>query len=142
MTTPGEPGGKVGQLSREERARLYEKLRQKKSAAPAVAAADDHPLAAVRRDPAGLPLSFSQERLWLLDRLTPGTEIYNLPLAVRLRGPLDPAILARCFTEVSRRHEILRTTSAFLAQAQLDRRGQWYWGTGVRRSVSHETSAN
>ncbi|TYC64543.1 hypothetical protein EH183_43525, partial [Streptomyces sp. CB01881] len=35
-----------------------------------------------------LPLSFAQQRLWFLDQLQPGTSIYNLPLAVRVEGPL------------------------------------------------------
>ena len=48
------------------------------------------PCSALPRDPAGDPLSFAQERLWFLDRLTPGTSAYNLPSRLRLRGPLDP----------------------------------------------------
>jgi len=66
-------------------------------------------LAPAPRDPAGDPLSFSQERLWFLERLTPGTSTYNLPSRMRLRGPLDVARLERCFAEVCRRHEVLRT---------------------------------
>jgi amino acid adenylation domain-containing protein len=56
-----------------------------------------------------IPLSFAQERLWFLDRLTPGGAAYNLPLALRVRGPLDPAALERAFAEAARRHEMLRT---------------------------------
>ncbi|HVT15727.1 MAG TPA: amino acid adenylation domain-containing protein, partial [Thermoanaerobaculia bacterium] len=58
----------------------------------------------------GPPLSFSQQRLWFLDRLTPGASVYNMPAAVRLTGLLDTAALARACTEVERRHEVLRTT--------------------------------
>ncbi len=57
-----------------------------------------------------LPLSFAQERLWLLDRLEPGSAAYNMPLAVRLAGDLDVAALARALAEIVRRHEPLRTT--------------------------------
>jgi len=57
-----------------------------------------------------LPLSFSQERLWLVDHLISGTPMYNLPMAVRLRGPLNIPALEQSFSEVTRRHEILRTT--------------------------------
>ncbi|HEX5759074.1 MAG TPA: amino acid adenylation domain-containing protein [Thermoanaerobaculia bacterium] len=56
-----------------------------------------------------LPLSFAQERLWLLDRLDPGTPTYNLTEAVRLRGGLDVPALARALAEVVDRHEALRT---------------------------------
>jgi amino acid adenylation domain-containing protein len=54
--------------------------------------------------------SFAQERLWFLDRLEPGTANYNLPTALRLRGPLDGAALARALTRIAARHETLRTS--------------------------------
>ncbi len=59
-----------------------------------------------------LPLSFSQQRLWLLDQLQPNNPIYNMPQALRLRGELHPDILHRSLNELARRHEILRTTFA------------------------------
>ncbi|HEY6324424.1 MAG TPA: amino acid adenylation domain-containing protein, partial [Thermoanaerobaculia bacterium] len=59
---------------------------------------------------AKLALSFAQERLWLLDQLQPGNAAYNIPIAVRLRGPLDPQRFARCLDAVAARHESLRTT--------------------------------
>ncbi|RPH55224.1 non-ribosomal peptide synthetase, partial [bacterium] len=62
-----------------------------------------------RETGAPFPLSFSQLRLWLVDRMDPGDPAYNIPLALRLRGPLDASVLARVFTEIVRRHESLRT---------------------------------
>lgn len=56
------------------------------------------------------PLSFAQRRLWFLDQLTPGSPVYNIPVAVRFAGRLDAQALERCFDEIVRRHEILRTT--------------------------------
>jgi amino acid adenylation domain-containing protein len=57
-----------------------------------------------------LPASFAQERLWLIDRLTPGQAVYNIPLALRLRGSLDLEALERALHALVRRHESLRTT--------------------------------
>jgi amino acid adenylation domain-containing protein len=59
-----------------------------------------------------LPLSFAQQRLWFLDRLEPGSPVYNVPVPFRLAGPLDPEVLERCLDEIFRRHEALRTTFA------------------------------
>ncbi|HSF40408.1 MAG TPA: amino acid adenylation domain-containing protein, partial [Thermoanaerobaculia bacterium] len=63
------------------------------------------------RSPAGAApfLSFPQRRLWLLDRLAPGTSAYNMPLALCVRGPFEPRLFAAAWNEVVRRHEVLRT---------------------------------
>ena len=57
-----------------------------------------------------LPLSFSQERLWFLNQLDPTNPFYNIPAAVRIRGPLDVTALRRSLEAILRRHEVLRTT--------------------------------
>jgi amino acid adenylation domain-containing protein/FkbM family methyltransferase len=56
------------------------------------------------------PLSFAQQRLWFLHQLDPDTPAYNIPVGVRLRGPLSPAALEGALAEIVRRHETLRTT--------------------------------
>jgi amino acid adenylation domain-containing protein len=68
--------------------------------------------AITRREESTRPaaLSFAQERLWFLDQLEPGSAAYNIPTAVRLKGQLDIEILRRCFDEIVRRHEALRTS--------------------------------
>jgi hypothetical protein len=59
-----------------------------------------------------VPLSFAQQRLWFLDQLEPGSATYNMPAALRIEGQLDLGILQRAFTEIVRRHQILRTSFA------------------------------
>ncbi|MBA2448198.1 MAG: amino acid adenylation domain-containing protein [Chloroflexi bacterium] len=56
------------------------------------------------------PLSFAQQRLWFLDQLVPGEPFYNLASALCLSGKLEVAALERSFSEITRRHETLRTT--------------------------------
>ncbi len=56
-----------------------------------------------------LPLSYAQQQLWFVAQLAPGDASYNLPLALRLAGPLQPAALARALAAIVRRHEVLRT---------------------------------
>jgi amino acid adenylation domain-containing protein len=56
-----------------------------------------------------LPLSFAQERLWLLNQVEGDNATYNIPAALRINGPLQVEALAQSLTETVRRHEILRT---------------------------------
>ena len=60
--------------------------------------------------PDALPLSFAQQRLWFLDQLEPGSAAYNIPAALRLRGPLDAEALRKTLETMVERHEALRTT--------------------------------
>jgi amino acid adenylation domain-containing protein len=55
------------------------------------------------------PLSYPQERLFLLDRIMPGLPAYNVPTLVRVRATLDEALLAQALNTIVARHEILRT---------------------------------
>ena len=56
------------------------------------------------------PVSYAQERLWLLDRLEPGTPAYTLARAIRMRGALSVPALRDSLRAVVARHESLRTT--------------------------------
>jgi acyl transferase domain-containing protein/SAM-dependent methyltransferase len=57
-----------------------------------------------------LPLSYAQQRLLVVEVLSPNDTAYNLPLALRLRGRLDRAALRRALAALVRRHGSLRTT--------------------------------
>ncbi|RKH68395.1 amino acid adenylation domain-containing protein, partial [Corallococcus llansteffanensis] len=59
-----------------------------------------------------LPLSFAQQRLWLIDQLDPGSLAYNIPTALRMQGAVDVAALEQAFRALIERHEPLRTTFA------------------------------
>ncbi len=69
------------------------------------------PLRPISRE-GGLPLSFGQETFWFLEQMEPGSPVFNIDVAVRLRGPLDLAVAEQALREVLRRHETLRTTFA------------------------------
>jgi amino acid adenylation domain-containing protein len=82
------------------------------------------PRAVVRSPRTGpVPASLSQERLWFVDRLEPGSAIYNLAVALRIEGPLRVGALRQAMAELCHRHEALRTTFS-----EVD-------GTAVQRAV-------
>jgi amino acid adenylation domain-containing protein/non-ribosomal peptide synthase protein (TIGR01720 family) len=91
----------------EQRRALLEQLLNEESA-------QDKAVEAIR--PCGhagpYPMSFAQERLWFLDQLSPGNPFYNVQVAIRHRGPLEPAMLERAFDAVVERHAVLRTVFA------------------------------
>ena len=55
------------------------------------------------------PMSLSQQRLWFLTRMEPGSTVYNVPLAVGLNGPLNSEALIRSLNQLIQRHLTLRT---------------------------------
>lgn len=61
-----------------------------------------------RPDPDTAPLSFTQERLWFLSLLEPGSPAHQHALALRLTGPLDRSALHRALELLLQRHEGLR----------------------------------
>jgi len=63
-----------------------------------------------------IPLSYSQERLWIMSQLEPDNPIYNVAGAVQFDGWLNTQALQHSLDEVVGRHEILR--SRFTAEGQ------------------------
>jgi acyl carrier protein len=84
------------------------KLADEVETALSAGAGSDPPIQRARRG-GELPVSFPQQRLWFLDQLEPGSAFYNVPAAVRLTGPLHLPALARTFSALVERHEVLRT---------------------------------
>lgn len=100
---------RLASLSPAKRA-LLAKLRQTAPASPSTAQPAKDPDRIPARPPGEAPpLSYAQQRLWILDQLEGPGSVYNMPNAVRLDGPLDRAALEAVFNEVVRRHEALRT---------------------------------
>ncbi|MCB9251759.1 MAG: amino acid adenylation domain-containing protein [Flavobacteriales bacterium] len=58
--------------------------------------------------PVKIPLSFSQERLWFIDKLE-GSVQYHVPSVLKLVGPLSIEALETAIASVIERHEVLRT---------------------------------
>ncbi|HEX8091965.1 MAG TPA: AMP-binding protein, partial [Blastocatellia bacterium] len=56
-----------------------------------------------------IPLSFTQERLYFLDRLMPGSAFYNMSVAIQLPRPVNESVMEQSINEIVRRHEALRT---------------------------------
>ena len=67
------------------------------------------PITRVSRDQ-DLPLSYAQQRLWVLDQLEPNNPLYNIPRALRITGALNIEALEKSLNEIVRRHESQRTT--------------------------------
>ncbi len=56
-----------------------------------------------------LPLSFAQQRLWVVDQMEEGSSQYNMPAAIRIAGTIDLQALNTALNNIIQRHQILRT---------------------------------
>jgi amino acid adenylation domain-containing protein len=94
---------RIAELSPERRAILERHLRARR-------APEEQPPLQKRPNSGPAPLSFAQQRLWFLDRMVPGSPLYNIHQAVPVFMALDIAAFERSLNEIVRRHESLRTT--------------------------------
>ncbi|WP_462160305.1 non-ribosomal peptide synthetase [Pseudoalteromonas maricaloris] len=62
-----------------------------------------------RLEATSYPLSFTQQRLWFLDKLQGGTAEYNMPMAFNVSGPLNLKVVQRVFMSIIGRHQVLRS---------------------------------
>jgi len=83
----------LDQLTAEQKRALLAQLLQEKST-----------------QPKSYPISFAQQRLWLLDQLEPNNPAYNIISAYRLVGHLSITRLESCLNQIIQRHASLRTT--------------------------------
>ena len=56
-----------------------------------------------------IPLSFSQQSLWLLDKINNGSSHYNLTSTFKLTGKINYEALNKTFNTILQRHESLRS---------------------------------
>jgi amino acid adenylation domain-containing protein len=84
----------------EEVMRLRQKERQASVMPPIIPVPRDQPL----------PLSYSQQRMWLMYQLAPQSTAYNMPFASRQMGRLNKAALRSTIDAIYNRHEAFRTT--------------------------------
>ncbi|MEL6331083.1 MAG: condensation domain-containing protein, partial [Cyanobacteria bacterium J06626_26] len=97
---------RITNLSPEQLAKLTQHLQKKRQDSPSS-------IPVQSRDTDTFPLSFSQQRLWLLHQLQPESPFYHLPSSIRITGPLDIPILEKSLTTLCERHEPLRTVFKF-----------------------------
>lgn len=95
---------RLADLSPQKHALLLKLLEQRRGDQHA------HQITRQSRDVNRFPLSYGQQRLWLLDQVNPDNAGFVESLPLRLKGEINIRLLHRCFNEIVRRHEALRTT--------------------------------
>src|SRR5262249_48649942 len=61
-----------------------------------------------------VPPWFSQQHSWIRDHANSDSAIYNYPVPIRIRGPLDTEALERSVREILQRHQVLRSVFRIL----------------------------
>jgi myxalamid-type nonribosomal peptide synthetase MxaA len=98
----------------------------------------------ISRRPGGgdAPLSYSQQRLWVLAQLEPESAAYHEQVVVRLKGKLCADALERGLAEIVRRHEVLRTTFPVVQGVPVQRIGPPVLPLLTCRRAPAETAAD
>lgn len=107
---------RISALSPGERELLERRLR---ASDPPAAARDA--ISGTGQGDAVVPVSQAQRRLWFLERLEPGTPLFHIARALRLRGRLERAALNAALDTLVDRHEALRTTYCMAGGEPLQR---------------------
>ncbi|GGH50414.1 hypothetical protein GCM10008014_15510 [Paenibacillus silvae] len=91
-------------LSPKQRALLEKKLEEKRKDTERVPSR-------IQKRPLGryIPMSYAQRALWIADQLDPGSAVYNISLAMRLKGNLNVSAMESSINKIMLRHEALRT---------------------------------
>ncbi len=78
---------------------------------------------AIRPAPRGAetPLSFAQQRLWVLAEMEGPSETFNIVRAFRLEGSLDPVALERALAAIGGRHDSLRASFPIVGDCPVQR---------------------
>ncbi|MCB9251757.1 MAG: non-ribosomal peptide synthase/polyketide synthase, partial [Flavobacteriales bacterium] len=62
----------------------------------------------IQERPEHIPLTFSQERVWFIDKLF-GSTPYHIPILLEIKGELKIRALESTFKQIIKKHEVLRT---------------------------------
>ncbi|WP_420793930.1 amino acid adenylation domain-containing protein [Pseudomonas monteilii] len=93
-------------LPLEQRKQFFEKMQSKGMSFARL------PIPRIRDEWGPIGLSYAQQRQWFLWQFEPESAAYNISMALRFRGALDPALLQRSLEDLVHRHESLRTAFA------------------------------
>ncbi|WP_413668448.1 amino acid adenylation domain-containing protein [Mucilaginibacter sp. Mucisp86] len=94
----------------------------------------DSTIKSVNPRPEYIPLSYSQERLWFIDRLE-GSVQYHIPAILKLAGEININGLEKALKEIVERHEVLRTVIR-------EHEGQGYQHVNENNWVLKQSQAN
>ena len=89
----------------EEKKKLFDTLLKEKGIE-----LTDHIILPQERTGKPMPASFAQRRLWFLEQFEPGSPLYIIPIAVRVKGDFNEQILKDTILKIVERHEVLRTS--------------------------------